>query len=164
MLIDHIHSETSWSLCQTQTPEEAPLCAVVQRLALKSSPLSDKVFSIFHLLSPFLPQYSSPVIASLKPRSPLHIKSVIHPSQSTVGESLTLLRQEQTESLLQSNTLPRPLVVRGEARRVRRLGDLAVGDLLEGVEAVAGRIEGVHKMHGGRFVYFSFVRLGMDGD
>lgn len=33
---------------------------------------------------------------------------------------------------------------------MRRLGDLAVGDLLEGVEAVAAGVEGVHEMHDGR--------------
>lgn len=64
--------------------------------------------------------------------------------------SLTLLGQEKGKSALQGDTLARPLVIGGEARRVRRLGDLAVGDLLEGVEAVAAGVEGVHQMHGGR--------------
>lgn len=63
---------------------------------------------------------------------------------------LTLLRQEQVKATLQRNALARPLVVGREARRVRRLGDLAVGDLLEGVEAVAAGVEGVHEMHDGR--------------
>lgn len=36
---------------------------------------------------------------------------------------------------------------------MRRLGDLAVGDLFEGVEAVAAGVEGVHQMHGGRFAF-----------
>lgn len=45
----------------------------------------------------------------------------------------TLLGEEQAEATLQRNSLPRPLVVGGEARGVRRLGDLAVGHLLESV-------------------------------
>jgi hypothetical protein len=65
---------------------------------------------------------------------------------------LTLLGQEQGKSALQSNTLARPLVVGGDARGVSGLGDLAVGDLLEGVEAVAAGVEGVHQMHSGRLV------------
>lgn len=64
--------------------------------------------------------------------------------------SLTLLGQEQGESALERDTLARPLVVGGEARGMRRLGDLAVGDLFEGVEAGAAGVEGVHQMHGGR--------------
>lgn len=41
-----------------------------------------------------------------------------------------------------------PLVVGGEARRVRRLGDLALEDLLEGVGALArGRVDVAHQMH-----------------
>lgn len=62
---------------------------------------------------------------------------------------LTLLRQQQAEAALQRHPLPGPLVVGREARRVRRLGDLPVGDLLEGVEAVALRVERVHEMHDG---------------
>ena len=41
-----------------------------------------------------------------------------------------------------------PLVVGGEARRVRRLGDLALEDLLERVGALArGRVDIAHQMH-----------------
>lgn len=64
---------------------------------------------------------------------------------------LLLLSQEQVKATLQRDALTRPLVIGGEARRVRRLGDLAVGDLLQGVEAVAVGVEGVHQMHGGLF-------------
>jgi len=46
-------------------------------------------------------------------------------------------------------SLPGVLVVGGEAGRVGGLGDLAVVDLLEGVEALAGGRHGVHQMHGG---------------
>lgn len=63
---------------------------------------------------------------------------------------LTLLRQEQVEAALQCDALARPLVIGREAGGMRRLGDLAVGDLLEGVEAVAAGVEGVHQMHDGR--------------
>lgn len=73
---------------------------------------------------------------------------------------LTLLRQKQVKATLQRNALARPLVVGREARRVRRLGDLAVGDLLEGVQAVAAGVEGVHEMHDGRF---SFGRRAEEG-
>jgi hypothetical protein len=46
-------------------------------------------------------------------------------------------------------SLPGVLVVGGEASRVGGLGNLAVVDLLEGVEALAGGRHGVHQMHGG---------------
>ena len=39
---------------------------------------------------------------------------------------------------------------------MRRLGELAVGDLLEGVQAVAVGIESVHEMHDGRLFVFLF--------
>lgn len=45
--------------------------------------------------------------------------------------------------------LPGVLVVGREARRVGGLGDLAVVDLLEGVDALARGRHGVHQMHGG---------------
>lgn len=44
--------------------------------------------------------------------------------------------------------VPGVLVVGREASRVGGLGDLAVVDLLEGVEALAGGRQGVHQMHG----------------
>lgn len=59
----------------------------------------------------------------------------------------TLLGQEKVEAALESHTLARPLVVGGETSRVSRLCNLAVGDLLEGVEAVALLVESVHQMH-----------------
>ena len=43
--------------------------------------------------------------------------------------------------------VPRVLVVRREPRWVRRLGDLAINDLLQRVLALAIRTEGVHEMH-----------------
>ena len=64
---------------------------------------------------------------------------------------LTLLSQEKLKSSLESNALARPLVIGREARRVSRLGDLSVGNLLEGVKAVALSVEGVHQMHCGGF-------------
>lgn len=44
--------------------------------------------------------------------------------------------------------VPGVLVVGREASRVGGLGDLAVVDLLEGVDALAGGRHGVHQMHG----------------
>jgi hypothetical protein len=45
--------------------------------------------------------------------------------------------------------VPGVLVVGREASRVGGLGDLAVVDLLEGVEALASGRHGVHQMHSG---------------
>lgn len=80
------------------------------------------------------------------------------------------LGEEKAVALLEGDTLPAPivrpaffvptrahrieslpgvLVVGGEASRVGGLGNLAVVDLLEGVEALAGGRHGVHQMHGG---------------
>jgi len=59
-----------------------------------------------------------------------------------------LLHHEQTVALLERNPVPRVLVIRREPRWVRRLGDLAINDLLQRVLALAIRSEGVHKMHG----------------
>lgn len=61
--------------------------------------------------------------------------------------SLTLLRQQESKPLLQRHPLPRPLVIGREARRVGRLGDLAVGNFFERVHALAISVERVHKMH-----------------
>jgi hypothetical protein len=72
---------------------------------------------------------------------------------------LTLLGQEELESPLEGDALSRPLVVGGEARRVRRLGDLAVGNLLEGVKTVAVGVEGVHEMHFGGCYELAVVLL-----
>lgn len=62
---------------------------------------------------------------------------------------LTLLGQKKGKPPLQRNTLARPLVIWRESRRVRRLGDLSVGDLLERVQAVAIGVESAHEMHFG---------------
>jgi hypothetical protein len=51
--------------------------------------------------------------------------------------------------VLYSLIVPGVLVVGREASRVGGLGDLAVVDLLEGVEALARRRHGVHQMHSG---------------
>lgn len=71
-----------------------------------------------------------------------------HPEQIAAGRP-TLLSQEKLESSLEGNALARPLVVGGESRRVGGLCDLSLGNLLEGVEAVALSVESVHKMHCG---------------
>jgi hypothetical protein len=42
---------------------------------------------------------------------------------------------------------------------VRRLGDLAVGNLLEGVKPVAVGVEGVHEMHFGGCYELAVVLL-----
>lgn len=63
------------------------------------------------------------------------------------SRNLETLRQA-AESLAQQVAVLAPLVVGGEARRVRRLGDLALEDLLEGVGALArGRVDVAHQMH-----------------
>lgn len=62
-----------------------------------------------------------------------------------------LLSQKQPKAPAQRNAMARPLVIRREARRVRRLGDLPVEHLLERVLAAgggAGAVGGdVHEMH-----------------
>lgn len=80
----------------------------------------------------------------------------IHPSTlitSLLGRLLTLLSQQKAVSLLKRNTVSRVLVIWREARWVCRLGDLAVVDLLQRVDALAGRVKGVHKMHGCGLVF-----------
>lgn len=94
------------------------------------------------------------------------------------------LGKEETVTLLEGDTLPvdivRPsllflshvdiglgvpgvLVVGREASRVGRLGDLAVVDLLEGVEALARGRHGVHQMHiGGSLVGIDIFGVGID--
>ena len=93
------------------------------------------------------------------------------------------LGKEETVALLEGDTLPvdivRPsfpilshanmglgvpgvLVVGREASRVGGLGDLAVVDLLEGVEALARGRHGVHQMHvGGGFGGVEIVGIGI---
>ena len=65
------------------------------------------------------------------------------------GREHTLLVQKHGEPLAHGDAVARPLIVGREARRVRRLGHLAVHDLLEGV-APAGAVGlgEVHEMHG----------------
>ena len=58
--------------------------------------------------------------------------------------------------------VPGVLVVGREASRVGGLGDLAVVDLLEGVEALARRRHGVHQMHiGGSFGGIEIFGVGI---
>lgn len=76
--------------------------------------------------------------------------STLHsPPNWETGEKLTLLRQQQTITLLQRHTVPAVLVIRAEPRRMRTLGHLASIDLLQGVDARALGVKGVHEMHGG---------------
>lgn len=65
---------------------------------------------------------------------------------------LTLLGHEQTESLLQRDPVPGPFVIGREARRMCRLGHLALECLLERVCSLARSVEVDHEMH-----------LGVDG-
>ena len=88
------------------------------------------------------------------------------------GSPTKHLSEEETVALLEGDTLPIDimldchslscrmrtliglgvpgvLVVGREASRVGGLGDLAVVDLLKGVEALAGWRKSVHQMHGG---------------
>lgn len=57
-----------------------------------------------------------------------------------------LLCQEQPISLLDRNAMPRVLVIRGEACRVRALANFAVDDLLERVDAL-GRVCRIGNVH-----------------
>ena len=59
-------------------------------------------------------------------------------------------------------SVPGVLVVGREASRVGGLGDLAVVDLLEGVEALARGRHGVHQMHVGGSLG-SIERFGVIG-
>lgn len=61
----------------------------------------------------------------------------------------TLLGEQEAEALLEGDALAGPLVVWREAGWVRRLCDLALEDLLEGVGALAALVDGVHEMHRG---------------
>ena len=80
---------------------------------------------------------------------PLAFASADLPGQPMGNAPLDTLRQA-AESLAQQVAVLAPLVVRGEARRVGGLGDLALEDLLEGVGALArGRVDVAHQMHVG---------------
>jgi hypothetical protein len=63
---------------------------------------------------------------------------------------LTLLGQEQAISLLQRHPMSRVLVVGRKSRRVRRLGHFTGDHLVQGVDALAIGIEGIHEMHAER--------------
>lgn len=63
------------------------------------------------------------------------------------ASSLNTLRQA-SKSLAQQVAVLAPLIVGRETGGVRRLGDLALEDLLEGVGALArGRVDVAHQMH-----------------
>lgn len=53
--------------------------------------------------------------------------------------------------------MARPLVVGREARRVRRLGNLALEHLLEGVGTLARGVDVAHEMHFWLFWVFFFL-------
>jgi len=116
--------------------------------------------------------------------------STLRESYWTLGlRSLTKhLGEEETVALLEGDTLPVDimldhhslscrmriliglgvpgvLVVGREASRVGGLGDLAVVDLLEGVEALARGRKSVHQMHGGgSFGGIEIFGVGIVGD
>jgi hypothetical protein len=62
---------------------------------------------------------------------------------------LTLLCQKQSISLLDRDPVPRVLVIGRETGRVGALGDLAVDDFLERVDALRWvlRVRNEHEMH-----------------
>lgn len=68
---------------------------------------------------------------------------------NTIGKDhvLTLLGEKEVEAALEGDALARPLIVGGEPGGVRGLGDLAVDNLLQGVQTVARLVESVHQMH-----------------
>lgn len=55
-------------------------------------------------------------------------------------------------------SLPRVLVIGGEASRVSRLCDLCAVDLLQGVDTLALAVESVHKMHVDGVVFVMVVK------
>ena len=59
----------------------------------------------------------------------------------------TLLRRQQAEALLEGYAVAGPLVVGREARRVRRLGHLALQHLLQSVCPLAVGADNDHEMH-----------------
>lgn len=71
-----------------------------------------------------------------------------------------LLRKQKVEATLERHALARPLVIGREAGRVGRLGDLAVDNLLEGVDTAARLIESVHQMHRGSQVVMDGLSVG----
>jgi hypothetical protein len=75
----------------------------------------------------------------------LSFESIYMPSQ------LTLLGQEQTIALLDSNPVPRVLVVRGETSGMCALADFAVDDLFKRVNALGWVlwVGDEHEMHAG---------------
>jgi hypothetical protein len=93
----------------------------------------------------------------------------------------TLLREQQTVALLQQYTmpescqlfaavilepdsLPRVLVVRGKSGRMCAFGDSAIKDLAQSVDALAsGWVFGVHQMHAGQLRYASKDCLNVGG-
>lgn len=59
-----------------------------------------------------------------------------------------VLGWQHAESLLQSDSLSRVLVIWGESGGVGGFGNLAVtGDLLQSVDSLAVRAQSVHQMH-----------------
>ena len=91
----------------------------------------------------------------LRPRLGVHYNSIITlvcPFASVLVctgryQRRTGSTRQPAESLPQQVPVLAPLVVRGEARRVRGLGDLPLSDLLQGVGALAIRTDGAHQMH-----------------
>jgi hypothetical protein len=75
--------------------------------------------------------------------------------------SLTLLCQKQAIALLDGDPVPRVLVIGREPRWVGRLGDFAVNDLFERVDALGRvlRVGDKHKMHAARRCELCFVMM-----
>ena len=68
--------------------------------------------------------------------------------QNTSIGLLTFVSRKKSESLLQSNSLTRVLVVWRESGRVCGFGDFALGvGLIKSVDALAVVVQVVHKMH-----------------
>lgn len=80
-----------------------------------------------------------------------------------VSVKRTLHAWQPAEPLAQDVAVLGPFVVGREARGVRRLGDLALEDLVEGVDPLARGVDVAHQMHLGVVVVFFLEGEGVVG-
>lgn len=105
-------------------------------------------------LDPSSPKASSQSPLRILVSKPAHKHTSFSIFRETRGElsSRTGGAGQAAESLPQQVPVLAPLVVRGEARGVGGLGDLALGDLPEGVGTLAIGADAAHQMHLGWLV------------
>lgn len=108
------------------------------------------VFITSHHFHLNLPLYSTFTLLDLYKQTSYRFTSFIYCiNKPTYIISVCLvLGWQQTESLLQGNSLSGVLVIWRESSRVSRLGDLTVSsDLVQGVDSLAIWAQSVHQMH-----------------